>query len=239
MKKVNCIIIDDSEDAIEIIKLHFSSKLELNLVETFTKPLVALDFVLKNSIELIFIDIEMPDLTGLDFIETLHNKKDFKLPSFIIITGFSEYAIKGYDYDIIHFLMKPVSFKKFDFAVEKYLAKNPLQNDVVYNDFFFVDVDGKKTRVDVADLVYIESAGNYLSIFKSNKRIVIIKSLNDIEKMLDPKYFMRIHKSFIVAFRHIETINNTDVSLLYNAQTVIIPIGRTYKEELKKRLKLF
>jgi two-component system, LytTR family, response regulator len=237
---INCIIIDDIEEAAEIIVSHLEFKPEIKILKTFTNSILGMEFIIKNEVDLVFLDIDMPDLSGIELIETLSLKKELKLPKFILTTGHQEFALKGFEYGVFDYIVKPVTYKRFSTAIDRYIeffksqSRESTQNDT----FFFAETEGKKVRINFDEILYIESAGNYVSIHKVDKRHVLLKSLAEIEQMLDPKIFMRIHKSFIVAFNHISSVTNSEVYIQHQKDNIAIPIGRTYKDEFRKRLNL-
>ncbi len=237
---ISCIIIDDKQDAIDIIVSHLTAKSDIKLVNTFTSSIQGLDFIIQNQIDLVFLDIDMPDLSGLELIEYLKAKTGFILPQFILATGHEEFALKSYDYGVIDYIIKPISFKRFNQAVDRYLESLVNKKLVLANQdtFFFAETEGKKIRVDYEDILYIEGSGNYISLFKKDKRLILLRTLNDMEQMLNPNNFMRVHKSFIVAINKIISFANNEIQVTYKNEIVNIPIGRTFKEVFKKRLGL-
>jgi two-component system, LytTR family, response regulator len=236
-----CIVIDDKQEHIDIIVIHLKSKPELQLIKTFTSSIKALEYITHNKVDLVFLDIDMPHLSGIELIESLQSISNFKVPHFILTTGHQEFALKGFEFGVVDYIMKPVSYKRFHQATERYIetkTKQNQENEIMNNDFFFAESDGKKIRINFEDIVYIEGSGNYISIFKNDKRVVLLKTLNDMETILNHKTFMRVHKSFIVSINHIEAYANGEAQLKYKEEVLNIPIGRTYKEEFKKRLNI-
>jgi two-component system, LytTR family, response regulator len=236
----HCIIIDDKQEAIDVIVTHLQSKPKLHLLQTFLNPVEGMDFIYNNKVDLVFLDIDMPKLTGIELIDSLRLKNGFLLPDFILITGHEEYALKGYEYGVIDYIMKPVSFKRFNQAVDRYLESKETILQKKLNDisFFFGEAEGKKIRIDIEDIIYIESESNYINIFKKDRRIVLLRSLNEMEELLGQQNFIRTHKSFIVALKQIESVTNNEAFIKYKGESIAIPIGRTFKAEFKKRLKL-
>ncbi len=235
---INCVIIDDIEEASDIIVSHLAFKSEIKILRTFTNSILGMEFIINNEVDLVFLDIDMPDLSGIEIIETLRAKNSFKLPKFILTTGHDEFALKGFEYGVLDYIVKPVTYRRFNQAVDRYLEYYQKQIEHNPETFLFVENEGKKLRLDFEDIVYIEGSGNYISVFKSDKRIVLLKTLTDMEQCLNPKYFMRIHKSFIVAINKIVSIANNEAQVNFKNEAINIPIGRTYKEAFKKRLGL-
>jgi two-component system, LytTR family, response regulator len=237
---IQCIIIDDRQEAIDIVISHLESKPEIHLVKIFTNPILGLDFIINNTVDLVFLDIDMPQLSGIELIESLKEKNGFKLPDFILTTGHQEFALKGFEYGVIDYILKPVSFKRFNIAVDRYLNAKATKTIESKGDdgFFFGESEGKKIRIDIEDIIYIEGSGNYISLYKKDRRLVLLRTLNEMEKMLDSNAFMRIHKSYIVAIKKIDAVTNNEAHIKYKDENIILPIGRTFKEEFMKRLKL-
>jgi two-component system, LytTR family, response regulator len=238
---ITCIIIDDRQEHIDIIVIHLKSKPELKLLQTFTNSIIALDYITHNKVDLIFLDIDIPHLSGIELIESLQSISNFKLPHFILTTGHPEFALQGFEFGVVDYILKPVSYKRFHQAIERFLETKGGSIQEINSEqteFFFAESEGKKIRVNFEDIIYIEGSGNYISIFKKDKRLVLLKTLNDMEDILNNKLFMRVHKSFIVSINHIEAYANSEAQLKYKGEAVNIPIGRTYKEAFKKRLKI-
>jgi DNA-binding LytR/AlgR family response regulator len=236
---IQCIIIDDSEDAIKLLTKHIGSRPDLNLLTTFTDPTEALAYMADQKVDLVFIDIHMPEISGLEVIEILQAKKNIKLPHFILTTGHSEYAVESYDYGVTDYILKPVTFKRFSMAIDRYLSKRiiPDESELEKDDFFFAELEGVKTRINFADIVYIEGAGNYISLYTLAGRIVLHKTILSITELLDAKRFIRIHKSILVSINYIKGIRGNDLFLNYQGKQVEVPIGVTYKKTLIERLK--
>jgi two-component system, LytTR family, response regulator len=235
---INCIIIDDQKEAIEVIESHLKSKIEFSLNASFIKPLEALSYLEKNEIDLVFIDIQMPQLTGIEFIETLRLKGINFMPKFIFVTGFSNYAIDGFEQGVVDFLLKPVTFKRFNIAMDRFIAQwneKPSASSP-QTDYFFVEVQGQKQKIKFADITYIESAGNYITIFKSDERLTIYQSLYSIKSILDSQNFMQVHKSYIINLNHIESVKGLDLFVKYKSETQSVPMSNTYKDQILKRL---
>jgi DNA-binding LytR/AlgR family response regulator len=235
---VSCIIIDDQEEAIEVLESHLKSKSEFELMNSFTDPLAALKYLEKNNIDLVFLDIQMPKLTGIEFLETLKAKNLKHLPQFIFVTGYSEYAVDGFEQGISDFLLKPVTFKRFNIAMDRFLQnfRNSNEESKLSLDYFFADNEGLKVKIRFSEIVYVESAGNYISIFKTNERLTILQSLTGLETMLDKQSFIRTHKSYIVNINCIESARGTELFVKYQSNLKSVPISVTYKEKVFKRL---
>ena len=226
MEKYNCIIVEDEPLAAEILKDYVDQVPFLNLVAICEDAIYALDRLQKEKIDLIFLDINLPKLKGFDFIQTLKNP-----PNIIITTAYHEYALQGYECNVVDYLMKPIAFNRFLVAVNKLkqpteTAPTPLTTVENERAYIFFNVSKKKVKVYFDEILYIESVKEYIHVFTANKSIPVKFQLSQIEALLPKSHFIRIHRSFIVAKNKIDAFSATDVEI-NNKQ---IPIGRSYKE---------
>lgn len=230
----NCIIIDDEPLAIEVIKNHLSSIPNVKLIGTYNNPIAALDIIKSQNIDLLFLDIEMPLLNGIDFVKTLQN-----LPKIIFTTAYRNYAIESYELDVIDYLLKPISFQRFFKAIQKFTDTNVMVSEVklsneapVTNDHLYVNENKKYVKVHFDDIQYVESLKDYVRIHRSESRVVTKDSLSDFKKKL-PSYFIRIHRSFVVNTYFVTAFTTTDVEIGKKE----IPIGSSYKQAVLEYLK--
>ncbi len=237
---IKCIIIDDLRNMIEIVEDHVKANEDLDLIGTFENPLVAIEFVKNNAVDIVFLDVEMPKLNGLDFIARVKTFNLKKSPSFILTTGFQNYAVESYEYEVIDFIVKPVTFKRFSSAIEKYCKLKSIvlkSTNTEPVDFLFVEnkEKTKKIKVMFQDIIYIESDGNYISLYTEEEKIMIYNSLNNIQEMLDPNLFLRVYRSFIISLNKVESIQNGQLVMKTKSQKKI-PIGDFYRAKVLKRL---
>ncbi len=234
--KTRCLIVDDEPLAIQLIESHIAKIENLEIVAKCSNAMEAFMVMREKRVDLVFMDIQMPQITGIEFLKTLKNP-----PKVIITTAYRQYALEGYELDVVDFLLKPISFERFLKAVNKYYHFKPDDITVVNNgsggknnEHSFVDVrENKKVlRIYLNDIKFIEGLNEYIGIHTDIKRIVTKCSLTKIENKLPSDQFIRIHKSFIVAVSRIQS---------YTASTMEIdnkelPIGRSYKNMVMKTL---
>lgn len=230
MRKLKCIIVDDEPVARKIIREFVAQVNFLTLTGEFETALKAQAFLNNEQADLIFLDIEMPKLSGVNWLKQSEVK-----PLVIITTAFPKYALDGYELDIIDYLLKPISFIRFLKAVQKAKdfvgLKNAGSNSAMPS-FIFVRSDKRIEKIELADIIYIESIGNYINIHTKDKSIIAYLTLKGIESELPPSTFIKIHQSFIVNFSKIEAIESSMVKV-HNKQ---LPIGRSFKDAFMKMI---
>lgn len=234
---INCLIIDDEIAAIEVLEHFIAQTPQLNLIASTDNPVEGLNIVQKEMIDLVFLDVQMPQLSGIDFIKAVNGKCKV-----ILTTAYKEYALEGYELDVIDYLMKPVPFARFMKAVQKATevlsAKNTGVKADEQHDFILVKTEtkGKFLKINTADIDYIEGMGNYVAIFCSEKKIVSFINMKDLEEKLSTNKFMRVHKSFIVAIDKIIFIEGNSLLLKNNPKAAIL-IGNAYRSAFLEKMK--
>lgn len=236
MKNIRCIVLEDEEPAQNLMRNYFNRMPELELVEVFDNALDAADFLRNNVVDLIITDIEMPRLTGLDFIRMLSPK-----PQIIIITAYPNFALESYELDVLDYLKKPVSFERFKQGIEKVkrnLGYNLTQeNGKDESLFILVKENGKTIKVELEKIVYVEGLKDYVKIVMEEDRPIITHStMKKMEEHLAPPKFIRVHKSYIISALRIASFDATN-SIIELKHKVEIPVGPLYKEELIKKMK--
>jgi two-component system LytT family response regulator len=231
---MTCIAIDDEPRALDILELFIAKIPFLEFQGRFRDPIQGLDFIHKNKPDLVFLDISMPELSGLQLLKTLTSP-----PLVILTTAYSEHALAGYELNVVDYLLKPFEFERFLKAVMKSKElfelkkesqkrwKKPVrrQEDVIYLK------SGTKThRIKTDSILYIEGMGNYVTFYLPDKKIVTYMSIQEVLNLLPEDIFYRIHKSYIVSMKHIDVIENHRVLIKNNP----IPIGLTYREYFSK-----
>jgi two-component system, LytTR family, response regulator len=227
--RLNCIAIDDEPLALDLIG-EFCSRIPfLTLTGTFTNPFDAVQVLNNDKIDLLFIDIRMPQISGIEFLRTLYNP-----PLVIITSAFKEYAYDGYENNAVDFLLKPFTFERFSRAVNKAFQhlriKLPAENQEYYNSvplpgFLMVKVEYSTIRVDLNDVLYIEGLKDYVKIFTEGKLVLTKTTMKNIMGKLPPSLFFRVHKSYIVAVDKIDMIENSRI-VIGNQR---IPIGESFR----------
>lgn len=230
--KLRSIAIDDEPLALELLEDNISKVPFLQLLAGFNKPIEALQYLQSNEVDLVFIDIQMPGLTGLQLIQSLPKK-----PLFILVTAYEQFALQGYELDVVDYLVKPVRFDRFLKACTKALEIHEARNKSTVNngqerDHMFIQADYMMVRVNFEDIQWIESLKDYLRIHMtgSQKPIVARMSMKSIEEQLPATRFLRIHKSYIVATAAITAVQKGTVFL----GDIQLPVGDLYKESLQR-----
>jgi len=233
-KVLQCLIVDDEPIAREILENHIKNISNINIVASCKNAMEAFTFINSKKIDLIFLDINMPDISGLSFAKSI--SKNIKI---IFTTAYREYAVDGFDLQAVDYLLKPISFERLSQAINKYSDENiPVKIETnkkiitETSDFIFVRSDRKMMKVNFSEINYIESLSDYIKFHLQDKTIITRETITSIEAKLPKKDFIRIHRSFIVSILKIDLFTNEYVELNKN----IIPISRTYKNDVLHRL---
>ena len=231
--KTKCIIVDDEPLAIEVIESHLEKINDIEIVAKCESAVEAFEILRKKKIDLIFLDIQMPELTGIDFIKSISNP-----PKVILTTAYRKYALEGYELDVVDYLLKPISFERFMKAINKYYKTAGNEFKVVQQEnneenFIYVKENKKSIKLDFAEIRYIESMKDYATIYTDNKKVITKITMNELEEKLPPNKFIRIHRSFIVSIPKIEAFTSTSIEIGKRELT----IGRSYKNAVMKALK--
>lgn len=234
---INCIIVDDERHAIDILVHYVNQTPLLNLVAFTTNPLEALQTIATQKIDLVFLDVQMPELSGIDFVRAINGKAKV-----ILTTAYSEFALEGYELDVTDYLLKPIRLPRFLVAVQKAaktlneVMAEPV-NQSPEDDYIFVKTEskGKLLKINLPEIDYIEGMKNYVAIYCDGKKILVYTSMKDLEDRLPRKRFIRVHKSFIIPVERITGIEGNRV--LLKGITTEILTGESYKEGLMKIVK--
>ncbi|MGQ1786587.1 MULTISPECIES: LytR/AlgR family response regulator transcription factor [unclassified Saccharicrinis] len=222
---ITCIAVDDEPFALKIIEDFCRQIPWLNLLKTFNNPVEAFSYLQTHQPDVAFLDIKMPDISGIQLAEQLQ-----ELPFVIFTTAFSQYAVKSYNLDAIDYLLKPFDFNRFFKAVlkaQKHMSLNvsaSAKNTISDDTYLQVKIEYKNVKIKIADILYLESMDNYVKIFTSGKYYMPHQNLKSIHKQLPQNLFLRVHKSYIVSKQHISRYTHKEIHI----NDVQIPIGRTY-----------
>jgi len=235
---INCIIVDDEPHAIEVLDHYVKQTPHLHLVATFTNPIEALQLLTQRKIDLVFLDIQMPDVSGIDFIKAIQGKSKV-----ILTTAYSEFALEGYELSVVDYLMKPIRLPRFLTAVQKAVEQiNVMQENLSHqemnvDDYIFVKTEskGKLLKINLAEIDFIESMKNYVAIHRGGQKTLVYTSMKDLEERLPKKQFIRVHKSFIIPISRITGIEGNLVRLKNVSAEILI--GESYKPELMEIIK--
>ena len=227
MKKIKCIIIDDEPLAVSLLENYVEKIPFLELVFSSENPIEVLEFIQKNEADLVFLDIQMPELTGINFMKIVGDKMKY-----ILTTAYSEYALDGYEHNVVDYLLKPISFDRFNKSIQKVLERFPLDETKDVN-HFFVKSSGQQHRVNFDDILYVESIKDYVNIKTEAQEYIVLDTLKSLENQL-PGNFIRVHKSFILNLNEIKSLSSKKIILNSGNE---IPIGDMYKSNLLEKLK--
>ena len=236
-----CIIVEDEPLARSLLENYIQKVPYLQLVQSFSDPLKALEFLRESTVDILFSDIQMPEITGITLLKILQKK-----PLIILTTAYSEYAIEGYELDVLDYLLKPITFERFLKSVEKASLRlnanqgvstekntqeivtiNPVAEAV--QPYIFVKDGTKLVKIKLNEIMYIEGLKDYVAIYTSHQKVVSLQTIKSLEFTLPEKQFIRIHNSFIVALEWIEAIQREKVQI----GKVFLPISDTYRKAFK------
>ncbi len=235
-EKYNVIIVDDEYLARKLLQDYVSKVESLQLVATCSNAFEAMEALNNNRVDIMLLDIQMPDLTGLELVKSLEKK-----PAVIFTTAYSEYAVDAFDLAVSDYLLKPFDFPRFFQAIHKAIGyvqpkgeETQKEADTISksNDFITVKADYKLYKINYDDLIYIEGQHEYVTFHTTQRRITALFALKDLEEMLPKDRFIRVHKSYIVSFKHIQDLDKSDVTVAGNK----VPVGASYRDELLARL---
>lgn len=231
--KIKCLIIDDEPLAINVIKNYIEQIEELELIKTFNNSIEGLNFLKNNTVDVIFLDINMPVLDGINFIKSLENP-----PLLIITSAYDEFAIQTYELDVLDYLVKPIEFPRLMKAINKVYkrldtASKTVQDNSKENPFIFVKIDKKKMKkIFLDEILVIESLKDYLKINTTSGRYIIHSTLSDFTNLLPERDFIRIHRSYTVAINKIDAVEGNSIEI----EGLRYVIGRSYIDEVKQRI---
>lgn len=236
MNTLTCVILDDEPMAVALLSKYVEKIATFRLLRATTNAFEVLELVANNPVDVVFIDIQMPELSGLQLMEMMGSKTKF-----VITSAYSEYALQGYEHNVIDYLLKPVSFERFYKTVlkiqdlfQKAVSENPIKAEEKQDDFLFVKTDGKLVKINLSELLFVEGLKDYLYLYLRNEKLIVLDTLKEFENRL-PQEFMRVHKSYIIRLGAIETIERNRVFI----GDKVIPVGDTYKLKFQEWMKEF
>ncbi|MDM1531860.1 LytR/AlgR family response regulator transcription factor [Myroides marinus] len=233
MSSIRCYILDDEPMAVALLSDYVNKSPQLTLVGSSTSALQALTDLQQLEVDLCFIDIQMPELTGLQIMSLLGRKTYF-----IITSAYNQYALEGYEHNVIDYLLKPVTYKRFFKSIQKAtpILSVPISKEepkkISQENFLFVKTDGKHIKVQYKDLKYVEGLKDYLVLHLVSEKIITLSTLKEMEEKLPSTLFIRVHKSYIINKQHLDSIERNRLYI----DKAIVPIGETYKKTVLGQL---
>ena len=229
MNKIRCLLVDDEPPALQLLKKYTEMIDQLELMGTCRSAIEAFDKLKGKDIDLVFLDIRMPTLNGIDFIKSLKNP-----PSIILTTAYREYALEGYDLDVIDYLLKPIAFDRFLKAVDRYREGNKVisvgsTNTKNEPQAIIVNSNRSKHKINLKDILYLESLKDYVRLHMKEDRLVVKGNIGSMLKQLPKTEFVRIHRSFAVNRSYVSSYNSSQVIIANTS----LPVGVSYKDKLK------
>ncbi|AOW10577.1 LytR/AlgR family response regulator transcription factor [Flavobacterium gilvum] len=230
--KIKCVLIDDEPLAIKVLLNYFENFSEFEVVATFNNSLEGLEFINSNTVDAVFLDINMPMMTGFELIRLLETKTRV-----IITTAFREFAAESYDLEVLDYLVKPIPLPRFIKCIQKIEAEYNLKNNIKIENHrvephIFIKVDKKMVKINIDEILFIEGMKEYIKVVTPEKTYITHKSLSSLTEELPAERFMRTHKSFTIALNKVKSIEGNRIQIL----THNIPIGRNYIKEVKSKI---
>jgi DNA-binding LytR/AlgR family response regulator len=234
---LTCVIIDDEPAAIEVLAGFADRTPNLSLLRTFRDPLQAINFLSESKVDLIFLDINMPELNGMELLKVLIHP-----PLVIFTTAYTEYAIESYEKNAVDYLLKPVTFERFLIAVNKAQSRltnkkseviDPSKTSGANEEIIYLKSGPKTHRIELSDIRYLEKDGHYISFYLSEKKVVARLSMKDVFELISKVKFIQIHKSYIVSIDYVETIERHQIKI----EGSYIPIGKTHRKAVHEFFK--
>ncbi len=234
-KNISCLIVDDELIAREVIETHLKKIPNVKIIASCGNAIEAFSYIRNNSIDLIFLDINMPEISGISFAKSIN--KDIKI---IFTTAYRDYAVEGFELQAVDYLLKPISFNRLLKAINNYFEiyseqKNTVIENTNRHDFMFVRSDRRMIKIDFNAIIYVESYSDYIKIHLADKTIITRETISAIEAKLPVKKFIRIHRSYIISINNIVSFTNEEI--IINKKS--LPISRSYKKEVLQVLESF
>jgi two-component system, LytTR family, response regulator len=233
---IKCMVVDDEVHGVNLLKSHIAQVNFLNLEFATTNPLEAINKILTEKIDLVFLDIHMPQMSGLEFVQTINGKSKV-----ILCTAYAEYALEGFEHNVVDYLLKPISFPRFLRAAQKamhIIAQEKPSEAADAGDFIFVKTEqkGKMVKVVFSEVLYIESMGNYVRFASGSGKVMALFTMKEVQSMLPQQRFLRVHNSYIVNLDLVTGIEGNELVIKGVAHKV--PIGITFRDAVFAALKI-
>ena len=230
--KIKCVLIDDEPLAVKVLQNYFTNFTDFEVVGSFNNSLEALDFINNNTIDAVFLDINMPMMTGFELISLIENKTKV-----IITTAFREFAAESYDLDVLDYLVKPIPLPRFIKCINKITTEFNLKNNIKVettkgDSHIFIKVDKKMMKINIEEILFVEGMKEYIKVVTPDKTYITHKSLTSLSEELPADRFLRIHKSYVIALNKVKSIEGNRIQI----QSYTIPIGRNYSKEVKNKI---
>ncbi|RPD49579.1 DNA-binding response regulator [Hymenobacter sediminis] len=227
---IQCLVVDDKPLALDLLTDYVSKVPFLQLAGRSENPVEALNWVGERQVDLIFLDIQMPQLTGLQFLQALDRRAQV-----VLTTAYPEHALAGFEHDVIDYLLKPISFERFYQAAQKAQRRLRPAPAATPRPYLFVKTEHRMQRVDLAEVLYLEGLQNYVIIHTATEKIIARQTISSLEASLPASGFVRVHKSFIVSLAHIHTVERSRI-FIRGAAPMVIPVGDAYRSAFYGRL---
>ncbi|AWK06753.1 DNA-binding response regulator [Flavobacterium crocinum] len=230
--KIKCVLIDDEPLAIKVLQNYFTNFTDFEVIATFNNSLEALDFINSTQVDAVFLDINMPMMTGFELISLIESKTKV-----IITTAFREFAAESYDLDVLDYLVKPIPLPRFIKCINKITTEYNLKNNIKVENakgdsHIFIKVDKKMMKINIEEILFVEGMKEYIKVVTPDKTYITHKSLTSLSEELPADRFLRIHKSYVIALNKVKSIEGNRVQI----QSYNIPIGRNYSKDVKNKI---
>nr|WP_315221951.1 LytTR family DNA-binding domain-containing protein [uncultured Flavobacterium sp.] len=230
--KIKCLLVDDEPLAIKVIQNYLANFVDFEVVGTFYNPLEALDFINTTPVDVVFLDINMPMMTGFELISLIESKTKV-----VITTAFREFAAESYDLDVLDYLVKPIPLPRFIKCIHKITTEYNLKNNIKVetskgDSHIFIKVDKKMMKINMEEILFVEGMKEYIKVVTPDKTYITHKSLTSLSEELPAERFIRIHKSYVIALDKVKSIEGNRIQIL----SYTIPIGRNYSKEVKNKI---
>jgi len=230
--KIKCVLIDDEPLAIKVLQNYFNNFTDFEVTGTFNNSLEALDFINSTTVDAVFLDINMPMMTGFELISLIENKTKV-----VITTAFREFAAESYDLDVLDYLVKPIPLPRFIKCINKITTEYNFKNNIKVENLktdshIFIKVDKKMMKINIEEILFVEGMKEYIKVVTSDKTYITHKSLTSLSEELPNDNFLRIHKSYVIALNKVKSIEGNRIQIA----SYTIPIGRNYSKEVKNKI---